>query len=90
MNNNEPLTLEQLHRLLQNGIVKFSFLKRDGQRRITRATLNEQLIPQSHMPTNESKSVNSTNLKFYDVEKSGWRSLVYDCSTVEIIEENDQ
>ena len=86
MNSQEPLSLEQLHRLLQNGIVKFSFLKRGGEKRITRATLNEQFIPQSHMPTNEPKNAVSTNLKFYDVEKSGWRSLVYDCSTVEIIE----
>ena len=53
------------------------------------ATLNEFLIPTNQVPKDKEEQTRNlgTNLKYFDVKKAGWRSLVYDCSTVVVDEE---
>jgi len=69
--------------------VYFSYLKKDGTRRNALGTLNPKCIPDEFRldtSINEDKHFNGTNLKYFDLEKNGWRSLSYDVSTVTILE----
>ena len=65
--------------------IMFTFFKKDGSARTALGTLNENLIPEDQRPKDSSINV-GTNLKYYDVEKKGWRSLSYDVSTVQMME----
>ena len=83
------MTLEELkQKLREEPVVKFSFHKKDDSVRTTVATINEFLIPQNKLSKENEQKQNESNLKFYDVEKQGWRSLVYDCSTIQLEEIN--
>lgn len=84
------MKLEELKdQLKKQSVIKFTFNKKDNTTGEALATLNEFLIPKNKEPKNEQTRNLGTNLKYYDVKKQGWRSLVYDCSTIVIDEEFD-
>ena len=74
--------------------VYFSFLKKNGEVRNALGTINPKLIPDEFQldiaPTDASfKQIHkkrSTNVKYFDLEKNGWRSISYDVSIVSILE----
>ena len=65
--------------------VTFSYLKADGTIRNALGTLNEGLIPDLMKPKDSSFNA-GVNLRYYDLEKEGWRSLTQDCSMITLIE----
>jgi len=74
--------------------VYFSYLKKDGSVRNALGTLNPSIIPLEFQPDIDPKDASfdlternhSTNVKYFDLEKNGWRSISYDVSTVSILE----
>jgi len=85
MKNKKEITVKKLAKLLSEGEVNFSFTKKDGTERIVKATLNENLIPKNHLPKEDTKKVNGSNQKFYDLDKNEWRSLSYDTKKVTLL-----
>ncbi len=84
------MKLEELKKQLkEKTVVKFTFNKKDDSTGDALATLNEFLIPIKQVPKDKEEQTRNlgTNLKYFDVKKAGWRSLVYDCSTVVVDEE---
>jgi hypothetical protein len=79
----KKILVKTLTKLLNEGEVNFSFTKKDGSERVTKATRNYDLIPEDHKPTNETEE--STNLRFFDLDKEGWRSLSKDTKKVTLI-----
>jgi hypothetical protein len=80
------IDLETLREALSGSTpVHFSYFKKDGTLRNATGTLNEGLIPEEMKPKDASINCGN-NLKYYDLEKSDWRSLCIDCSLVIIIE----
>jgi len=78
--------IETLRKNLYSEVpIFFTFFKKDGSSRSAYGTLNEKLIPEEFRPKDSSANV-GTNLKYFDVEKNGWRSLATDCSTVTMME----
>ena len=78
--------IETLRQSLYSNVpIFFTYFKKDGSSRTALGTLNEDLIPEDKRPKDSSVNV-GTNLKYFDVEKNGWRSLSYDCSTVTMME----
>ena len=78
--------IETLRRsLYSESPVMFIYYKKDGSQRTALGTLNENLIPEESKPKDSSINV-GTNLKYFDVQKKAWRSLSYDCSTVQMME----
>lgn len=78
------LTISELYQKLKGeSAVQFSFVKKDGSTRNAVGTLNENLIPSEHKADDPGLS-GSSNLKYYDLEKNGWRSLATDCSIINL------
>lgn len=66
---------------LRNGVCQVSFVKKDGTTRVMHCTLNTSLIPKEHQNfKNGTDKTNDldTHLRVFDVEKEGWRTLIYD------------
>ena len=72
-----------LRSALNEGIVLFQFVKKDGSLRHARGTTCPDLIPSDDMPkgarTPEQQALyNSSTVAFYDIDSKGWRSMRID------------
>ena len=72
-----------LRKALNEGIVIFEFVKKDGTLRHARGTTNPDLIPTDNMPQGkrtpqEQALYNRTVVTFYDIDRKGWRSMRID------------
>ena len=65
-----------LREWLKNGIVIFSFWKKDGTIREAKGTLNDLLIPLDKRPHMDLQhEPNYSAIAFYDLDKNDWRSF---------------
>lgn len=76
--------LEELNERLKKEVVKFKFMKKNGEERIATGTrMSSYLEEKNAVPTgNGSEKSNVTT--YYDIEKEGWRSFSND-SFIEIL-----
>lgn len=59
--------------------VDFAFIKSNGEYRKAYGTRNLKFVPEEFHPvSNNSKSENENNIKFFDLEKNSWRSFSSD------------
>ena len=65
--------MQELLNMLHNGIVVVTFVKRNGQVRTMRATLNNALFDYTYKNTQAKHSVNTTAM--WDLDKQAWRSM---------------
>lgn len=77
-----------LNEHLRYGEVTVKFLKKDGDLRTMRCTLNPLQVPQIEKKTDRVKEVNEDVCPVYDLDKQGWRSFRYD-SVKEVLIEID-
>jgi hypothetical protein len=75
------ITLDELKELLREQRVSFEFKKKDGTDRIAFGTLKEEFIPEEKRPKTKSKR-KTTNLRFFDLDKNGWRSVYSGTQTI--------
>lgn len=64
-----------IRQLLNSGVVNVRFEKRDGSTREMRCTTNPLLIPEGKEPKNVHLTVNSDQVRVFDLEKNEWRSF---------------
>jgi hypothetical protein len=64
-------------KLAKGGIVKFSFVKGNGDLRMAEGTTDLKLIPKEQRAkiTNESAA---SSVRFYDLSVKGWRSVSHE------------
>ncbi len=76
------MTVEELKNKLQEGILVFSYVKKNGETRPARGTSNKDYIESktSYRFPEESKSrVKKENLiTYFDIDKNEWRSFNYE------------
>lgn len=66
--------IRTLKRLLRNGIVNFSYVKKStGKRRDAVGTLNKNLIPKDDRDPDMMDGGSGDIVNYYDIEKKGWR-----------------
>lgn len=70
---------DRLREKLSQGETKFVFKKKDGTIRPAVGTTNLDLVPQDLWPKDmsgdyEEREKQSTNIKFFDLDKLAWRS----------------
>ena len=73
----DQTTQNSLKERLLYETLQVSFTKKDGSERVMRCTLNEQLLPEKESKTN-SRSIPTTSLAVFDVDKQEWRSFRWD------------
>jgi hypothetical protein len=68
-----------LRAILQEGVVSITFTKKDGDERVIKATLKEDLIPFDMIPKGTStRKKSEESQSVFDVEKDEWRSFRWD------------
>lgn len=68
----------ELKEHLKNGIVEFSFIKKDGTTRSAKGTTNIGIISEvgGTLPIGADYKISDNVTKYYDIESQGWRSFI--------------
>lgn len=77
------MDIPALQKSLNEGVVIFDFIKKDGTLRHARGTTCPDLVPTDNMPqgkrTPEQQALyNRQTVAFYDIDKKAWRSMRID------------
>lgn len=74
---------QSLRKCLKHETLLVSFTKKDGTERTMRCTLAESAIPTKDQPAKETstRSVPTTSLAVFDLDKQEWRSFRWDSIT---------
>ena len=68
-----------LRSVLKDSVVTITFTKKDGDERVIKATLKEDLIPEDMFPKGTStRKKSEESQSVFDVEKDEWRSFRWD------------
>ena len=68
-----------LRSVLKDSVVTITFTKKDGDERVIKATLKEDLIPEEMFPKGTStRKKSEESQSVFDVEKDEWRSFRWD------------
>ena len=67
--------LEHLRTAMRVSVVRFSYVKDNGDIREARGTLNFNLIPNTHIPTGPRVEENYETFRYYDLDRQAWRSF---------------
>lgn len=71
-------TIEDLKEKMRNGVVEFSYTKKDGSTRVAKGTLNFDIMGEKNQPkTGVEYDFNDTT-RYFDVDSDGWRSFKND------------
>lgn len=62
---------------LKSRVVNFKFNKKNGTVREAKGTINSELIPETQLSNRTSRTYTSNPnvVKYFDIEKEGWRSF---------------
>ena len=77
------MNVNDLRKALNEGIVLFEFVKKDGTLRHARGTTCPELIPTDNTPQGkrtpqQQAAFQRQTVAFYDIDKKGWRSMRID------------
>ena len=70
------MKIEELKKKLHDGVVEFSYRKKDGSIRTARGTLNGGYIPEEHLPKGDGYVSPDNVQRYYDLNSEGWRSFL--------------
>ncbi len=68
-------TIENLKSQMRNGVVEFSYTKKDGSERLAKGTLNFEIMGEENQPKTEIDYDSNTTTRYFDVNSNGWRSF---------------
>ena len=77
------MDIQDLRKALNEGIVLFDFIKKDGTLRHARGTTSPDLVPTDDTPKGkrtpeQQAAYERQTVTFYDIDKKGWRSMRID------------
>lgn len=69
--------LETLKERLKNGVVEFTYTKKDGSERNARGTTKVDIITENggSLPKGTGYTHSDTTTRYYDLNSNGWRSF---------------
>ena len=68
-------TIENLKSQMRNGVVEFSYTKKDGSERLAKGTLNFEIMGEENQPKAGVDYDSNTTTRYFDVNSNGWRSF---------------
>ena len=68
-------TIENLKSQMRNGVVEFSYTKKDGSTRVAKGTLNFDIMGEENQPKNGVGYDSDTTTRYFDINSNGWRSF---------------
>ena len=77
------MNIHDLRTALNEGVVNFQFIKKDGTLRHVRGTTCPDLVPADNMPKGartpeQQAAFQRQTVAFYDIDKKAWRSMRID------------
>ena len=81
--------LARLKRLLKNGVVEFSYKKKDGSLRKAKGTLKDELLPETDKDDERKRNLSKDCLYYFDLKKDDYRCFLRD-NFVEIKDTKDK
>ena len=81
--------LAKLKRLLKNGVVEFSYKKKDGSVRKAKGTLNDELLPETDRDDERKKNLSKECFYYFDLKRDDFRCFIRD-NFLEIKEKKDK
>ena len=81
--------LAKLKRLLKNGVVEFSYKKKDGSVRKAKGTLKDELLPETDRYDERKKNLSKECFYYFDLKRDDFRCFVRD-NFLEIKEKKDK
>ena len=72
----KELYIDKFKKALHKGIVEFKYKKKNGDERIAKGTLNEDIIGKENLPKGTGYEITDTNIRYYDLNSEGWRSFL--------------
>lgn len=70
------VTAPELREMLDQGVVRFTFRKKDGSTRNALGTRNTDLIPRDE-EVRDVEDISEKSIVYWDLESKGYRSLRY-------------
>ena len=68
-------SLVKLKEAMRNGVVEFTYLKKDGSERVAKGTLNSEIMGECNMPKGTMDYASDSTTRYFDVNSNGWRSF---------------
>ena len=68
-------TIENLKSQMRNGVVEFSYTKKDGSERLANGTLNFEIMGEENQPKTGVDYDSNNTTRYFDVNSNGWRSF---------------
>lgn len=81
--------LVRLKRLLKNGVVEFSYKKKDGSLRKAKGTLKDELLPETDKDDERKRNLSKDCFYYFDLKKDDYRCFLRD-NFVEIKDTKDK
>lgn len=81
--------LARLKRLLKNGVVEFSYKKKDGSLRKAKGTLKDELLPETDKGDERKRNLSKDCFYYFDLKKDDYRCFLRD-NFVEIKDTKDK
>ena len=81
--------LARLKRLLKNGVVEFSYKKKDGSLRKAKGTLKDELLPETDKDDERKRNLSKDCFYYFDLKKDDYRCFLRD-NFVEIKDTKDK
>ena len=81
--------LARLKRLLKNGVVEFSYKKKDGSLRKAKGTLKDELLPETDKDDERKRNLSKGCFYYFDLKKDDYRCFLRD-NFVEIKDTKDK
>lgn len=81
--------LSRLKKLLKQGVVEFSYKKKDGSVRKAKGTLKDELLPDTDKNDERKKNLSKDCFYYYDLKRDDYRCFIKD-NFLEIKEKKDK
>ena len=74
------MTVEELKSAMHEGVVEFTFMKKNGTERVAHGTLNFNKIVElgGNLPNGNGTPKDSDTIAYFDTDKNAWRSFKED------------
>ena len=76
MTEEQQKLVDQINKNLHEGIVEFTYKKKDGSTRNARGTLVEDLLPETSKDDTRKTTNHDTCVYYYDLDSDGWRAFL--------------
>jgi len=74
----KEVNISKFKKALHDGKVEFKYIKKNGEERTAKGTLNINIMGSENAPKGTGYDITDNNIRYYDLNSEGWRSFIVD------------